>query len=315
MSSLNFLKLRKVLYCVKGRIKIYLISKRKVNSKIKKIKKFPNNVKIITLHYWDTREKFSQSWKYNAFLVKHNFLILHKNLPKNYFVENHIFLHKVIEIPSVYRLVDKLKQKYNILLHLFEMDLSCINHFHKFNYVAKKSYEILKDVILNFDYVFTIGQDNFLVNHFDENIFSIFIKLFNKTAFNEKLGHYKKEKYDYISHTISENPDWKYFQHNASVQKGFYKINKYPYILESVSNSKNLMTAESYLGQGLGQKCLYLRPNKYLYYSEYQMEGLNKEKIKIILKIANNIKKTKEMIEKIKSHRYASIELFLNEYV
>ena len=265
-----------------GKLRVELILKRKFLSKPAK----DGKIKIITLNYWDTRKKFSQAWKYNIPIVEHNFLIEHKNLPQNYFVEEHIFLHKVSEIPSVYDLVNRLKQKYNVILHIFEMDLSGIDHYHKFNFVAKKSYEILGNRIFDFDYVFIIGQDNFLVNNLDENLFVRLIKLFNRKEdpLNEKIGHYRKESYNYISHTISENPQWKYFQHNAAVQKGFYKIDRYPYVLESVSHSGNLLTSESYLGKGLREKCLYLKPNEYFYYSEYILENLLKKTVLEILK-------------------------------
>jgi hypothetical protein len=158
----KLLKLKKILRCLRGKEQLRLNLKQNFTQGQRKDEK----IKIITLYYWDTREKFSQSWKYNVPIVEHNFLTWHKNLPQNFFVENHIFLHRVSEIPLVYHLIDNLKQKYKVLLHTFEMDLKNIDHFHKFNFVAEKSYKILGNQVFNFDYIFTIGQDNLLINKF-----------------------------------------------------------------------------------------------------------------------------------------------------
>ena len=308
----GLLKFKKILRCLEGRRQLRTALKGESPQKLRK----DGRIKIITLNYWDTREKFAKFWKYNASLVEHNFLTWHRNLLKNYFVENHIFLHRVTENRDVRELIKFLEKRYNTIVHEFEMNLDGIDHFHKFNFVAKKSYEILGDKILDFDYVFTIGQDNFLINHWKENIFEIFIRLFEKktSPFNEKLGHYKKEKYNYISHTISENPDWRHFQHNASLQKGFYKIDRCPYILESVSRAGNLMTAESYLGKGLGEKCLYLKPNPNFYFTEYELKEINGKTTSTLLEIARNKEKTKEVIEKIKYTLYASLDYYFKHY-
>jgi len=294
----GLLKFKKILRCLEGRRQLRTTLKGESPQKLRK----DGRIKIITLNYWDTREKFAKFWKYNASLVEHNFLTWHRNLPQNYFVENHIFLHRVTENRDARELIKFLEKRYNTIVHEFEMNLDGIDHFHKFNFVAKKSYEILGDKILDFDYVFTIGHDNFIINRLKENFFSILLKLFDRKSdkINEEIGYYQRERYNYISHTKPENIEWKYYQHNASVQKGFFKISRIPYVLNSVSFSGDLMTAESYLGKCLGEKCLYLRSNKWLYFSEYKMENLDVKSVNALLELGNNKERLKDAIKEIK---------------
>lgn len=137
------LKIKKIFRCLQGRINLTFKSifprvKKEKALNISRALKQKN--KIITLSYWDTREKFRNSWEFNQKIIKHNFKVFYKNLPDNYFLENLIFCTR-----------------------------------------GKKIHNIP----------------------------------------NEKLARYRKDHYNYISHTINQNPVWKYFKHNAAVQKGF----------------------------------------------------------------------------------------------
>lgn len=268
---------------------------------------------IAAIHFWDTREKFRETWPLNVELRRYEFETLHRNLPEDFEVQHHIFVHDVTNIQAVNDLLDELVDEFDVVPHWVEADLTDIEYFHKFNFVLNNAFETLEPDLFSKDYVFMSTQDAFILNHFEKNFLQILIELITDPSeeFRDTLGYYRNSSYDYVSHTIGAEPEWNKFDHNATAGPGVFPIEKYPFVKHAAEQSGNNMTAEAYLGRRLMQECLYLQPNDNLYFGDYFMEELTESRVEKILTHARDPEKTPAMKDAIGEQWAGSLHKFL----
>lgn len=232
-------------------------------------------MRVIGIHYWDTRHKLRPYWEQNARIVKQSYDAVMKNLPTGWVVDHHIFIDWQADIP----LVDRLAHEMGEVHH---HSPKRIHHF--FNTIHESAFAQLD--FSSYDLIFQMSQDRLIVNYKPTNLLVLMYQMMSGE--HPHLAHQRHPPYDYVSHTIPAKPAWVRWNHNAGGEIGLCRVSCVPDILTSVRQHDR--AAEVWLGwpKYMGIPCLYMKVNPWIYWGDYEIVDLTPTRADYLLSLAED---------------------------
>lgn len=260
-------------------------------------------MKVLGMHYWDTRHRvIAPYWPLNIPLVRNTFEVVSRNLPPDWTLEHHIMLDEVEKVPEVRELAEEWGE-----LHIHKPERTGTRHF--FNDVALSCYDILEDRINASDLVLGMSQDRFLINYYDTNLLVLMHEMMQGQ--HPALAHQRNPPYNYISHTIPVHPEWHRWNHNAGSGVGLWHSHRLPIIREAHTQGER--AGEVYLHRTLGEHCLYMKLNPWIYMGDYRMGHLTPTRVEFLMEFTRDQGKMARLIAVCEQQWCASLHPFWNE--
>jgi len=228
-------------------------------------------VRILAIHFWDTRPELRDFWPKNFPVWEHNFEVMGRDL--RWDVEHVVFLNWVADRPCV------LNWLYRRGIRYERWDKRLSNrgqdHLVAFNKVAAEAYARID--FDGVDLVFSCTQDFVLVNHYDTSFFEVMYALMEPEGHprNKKLGLYYYGACNYVSCATKPGAPASRYRHNGACSVGMYKIKELQYVMQSVNQTD--MASECYLAHRLHKHCVYQQVIPEFYFGEYQVSKEERE--------------------------------------
>lgn len=262
-------------------------------------------MKVLVLYYADTRQHFAHHWQYNAKIIRHNYDTMTQGVPTNWQVEHHMFINRLGSWPAAAQeLVESLPESHGVTVHVTRPPYMQ----HKFNSVVLDSYERVGDPA-RFDRIFMMQHDAILINHDSVGVLFAMESMLRGQRFDLMWYRGQEGPFDYVSHWMAGRQWEESFRHVAAIGIGWHRACKTPLVIESCSQDD--MHAEVYLHRVLGERCVYMRPNRLLYFGDYAVSWLNVTRLRDLLKCTTDHDAFMEIVQTAGGHIRGSLHPFL----